>query len=280
MGLTGKKLIDLRRIRDEGDWKGLVALVFVFLTLTLIFYRLPVGIDWRNAYRAARDLRHYDRVDFIGIPFSLLLVPHIWLPLRLANAVNLMLNFSIPMVLMYKYRVGIIGILAVYLCPPFFVQMTTNNIEWLPLVGFLLPPVVGTALIAVKPQALGGVVLIWIKRRGLKVLVLLPIVALVTVAVWGLTPLRVIQQAKTNEMVWNYAPWPVLIPVGLWLLWTAWREDDEFLAAGATPMLVPYIAGYTLPVTITVVACKYPKLAAGITVLLWWMVVVENRRYG
>jgi len=264
----------------QHNWLQTVAIIgLLFGLLTALFYNFPIGIDWKNAHHAAHDLRHYDRHAFIGIPLSLVFIPHVLLPIQLGNAINLALNVSVPMLVLYRYRAGLWAIGAVYLCPPFYVTLTTNNIEWLPLIGFLVPPMFGVALVALKPQALSGVLIVWIKRHGVKIIVPLLMIGVVILMVWGLTPLHVMRRAET-DVTWNFAPWPFLIPVGIFLLWKAWREDDEFIAAAATPLLVPYIAGYTLPVTICVLACKYPKLAFAITVGLWWLLVVETRRYG
>lgn len=264
-------------------WVAAALMTAVFAFLVVIAYNLPVPVDevdYRNAWLVAHDILNYDRYDYIGMPLSVLLVPHIWLDYELGYAINMALNFALPMVVFWRYKVGIIGILAVYLSYPFLQITWTNNIEWLSLVAFLLPPTVGTAVLALKPQAIGGVVVIWFKRHGWHMLILLPVLATIVLLLWGFKPIEVMRRADVLHKAHNHAPWPFLIPVGMWLLWKAWREDDEFLAAAATPLLVPYIAGYSLMVTLTVLACKYPKTAAMITVFIWWTVVIEQRRYG
>ena len=216
----------------------------------------------------------------LATPFSLLLVPHVWLGLKVGNTINLALNFLIPMLVLYKYRVGIVGILAVYLCPTTVVLVAVNNIDWVPLLGLLLPPWLGTIFVCAKPQGIGGVVLIWIKRYRWRVMLSVMFVGVVTLAIWGVKPIEVAMQADVGNRDWNFAPFPLLVWLGVWMLWKAWREDDMVMAGAATPLLVPYIGGYSMIMPLTLLATKYPRVAAGITIMMWWFFVVATRRWG
>ena len=68
-----------------------VALAFTFLVI--VVYQLPVAVDntdWRNSYIVARDIWHYDRYDFIGIPLILFLIQRYSLFLATQPHLNLL----------------------------------------------------------------------------------------------------------------------------------------------------------------------------------------------
>ena len=79
------------------------------------------------------------------------------------------------------------------------------------------------------------------------------------------------------DAVVNIAPFPLMIPLGLYLLWRAWKEDDEVLAASATPFLVPYMTFYAASANMVLIASRYQKIAWFIWLGMWAIVGVAVR---
>jgi hypothetical protein len=252
----------------------IVGLLLVFLTK---FY--PVGVDWQWSYAPLSDQwrRPYAIETFTNPPWVIALVPHAWLPLQWGNAINLCLNILLVVLVVRRFGGGWPLMLLVFTSPPFLDLVRTNNVDWIPMLALLLPPPWGLPLLAIKPQAVGGVALIWWKRSENKIRLLLPLVVIVVLSliVWGLWPTQI---KSVQNSIWNFAPWPFAIPLGLYMLFRAYRRDDEFLAAAATPFLVPYIAPYSLVTLLAFSGSKYRREAFFVYVGFWIYFIVETRR--
>jgi hypothetical protein len=145
------------------------------------------------------------------------------------------------------------------------------------MLALLVPTRWGLPILVAKPQALGGVSAIWWKRSTNKIRLLFPliIVVLLSFLIWGMWPLQI---KPVQESVWNFSPWPFLIPLGLYMLYRAYRSNDAFLAAAATPFLVPYIAPYSIAGLVAFAGSKYRREALFVYVAFWVYVIVENGR--
>ncbi|NDJ84493.1 MAG: hypothetical protein GYB66_01275 [Chloroflexi bacterium] len=263
-------------------------LAFAILTITAIvmiaMFRLvyPVGVDWAETYYPA--MRHlgapYAHSDLAGLPWILFFVPHALLPLQWGNALNIFLNISVPLLYIRVNQGGWFAILIVFTSSLFFDLARTNNVDWIPLVAFLLPPIWGLPLLLAKPQAVGGAALIWWKRQRFSVRMLAPMVVIIVAAIviWGTQPIDGIRDVNPGNTAWNFAPWPFFIPLGLYLLYRGFKDDDEVLAAAATPFMVPYLAPYSLVALLTVIACKYRREALYIHLAFWMHFIVYSRR--
>ena len=138
---------------------------------------------------------------------------------------------------------------------PFLSLLINGNVDWLPMLAFLLPAQWGIAILLSKPQAGLMAGLVWFKRARRKDLFLVPAIGLflASILVWGWWVPRMVEQSlrvggKTMVGFWNIAPFPWLIPIGVWLLYQAWKREDELIAVAATLCLVPYFAIYSLTV--------------------------------
>jgi hypothetical protein len=258
----------------------LVALLVAGLIVALSRY-YPVGVDWRLTYAAAsghwRD--PYSVPSFTNPPWIMALLPHAWLPVQWGNAVNLVLNITLVLAVIARFRGGWPLMALVFTSPPFLDLVRTNNVDWIPLLALLLPAPWGLPLLALKPQALGGVALIWWKRSRSRLRLLAPLAAVVLLSflVWGFWPGRLWSPQNT---VWNFAPWPFGLPLGAYMLYRAYRSDDAFLAAAASPFLVPYIAPYSVAGLLAFAGSKYRREAFIVYVAFWIYFVVETRRIG
>lgn len=255
---------------------GIIPLAGIFiLMLCLHFY--PTGIDWEGTFSR---LDEYWRDPFLlgsfmNPPWIIALLPHAILPLRWGNAVNLILNITMILLVIRKYGGNWKSILLVFSSPFVLDLARTNNIDWIPMLATLLPPAYGLPLLAIKPQAIGGIALIWFKKARWRLLIPLGVVCLLSFLVWGPWIFR--YHAGT-AMPWNFAPFPYFVPLGIYLLVRAWKSDDEILAAAATPFLVPYFAPYSLTSLLALLVSRKPKAGFYLWCAAWFYCIIETRR--
>lgn len=277
------------------QWWTLVKFGLLLVALAGVLYILsetyPVGVDWQYTFG---DLwAHWDDPyevhGLLNPAWVMLYFPHSLLPLRIGNAVNLLLNVSVPGAVIYKYwgkdgpRVVIPLWVMLYTFPPFLDLVRANNIEWVPLLALLLPDSWLIATLAVKPQSIGGTALIRWKTRGFDWRLLIPTITLLIVSIilWGLWFTRLDWHAAEGAWtVANFSPFPYFVPLGLWMLWKAWQTDNEVLAGTATPLLVPYFAGYGIFPVLVLISTKYKREAFYLWVGLWLYFVIEAKRAG
>jgi hypothetical protein len=262
------------------------ALILVFfsgiLSLALLYWVMPIGVDWEYTFSRLPDIWKdpYQLWLFTNPPWVMALLPHAWMPLRLGNAVNFLLNIVFVAAAVRWAGGGRMALLLAFTSPVFFDLARTNNVDWIPLLGLLLGPALGLPLLAVKPQALGGAAVVWvadaIRRREWRTF--LPLAAVVAISfVWGFWPARL---NLPRDVMWNFAPWPCGLPLGGWLLYRAVKQNDLPLGAAATPFLVPYIAPYSAAGLFAIAAARWPRIAQVIWVALWMYLIVSVRRGG
>jgi hypothetical protein len=134
-----------------------VLLLVVFLALLQLMY--PIGMDWRDTFSKVDELWRAPHVlgGFTSPPRLVALLPHAWLPTNWGNTDNFTLNVLMILAVIRRFKGGWPALLLVFTSPPFFDLARTNNIDWIPLLSVLLPPMWGLPLLAVKPQAIGGI---------------------------------------------------------------------------------------------------------------------------
>lgn len=254
--------------------------------LGLLIYFLqayyPPAVDWEYSFSPLSEHWRDPFVipSFTNPPWVIAFLPHAWLPLKLGNAINLFLNIAVILAVIRRFGGGWKLMLLVFTSPNFFDLARTNNVDWIPMLALLIPNSFGLPLLVIKPQALGGVALIWWKRNKFSWKMLLPLTVVLAASflMWGAWPLRT--GLPENVAWWNFAPWPLGILLGLYMLWRAYQENDEILAAAATPFLVPYIAPYSITALLAMAGGRYKKEVFFAYISFWIYVVVESRRIG
>jgi len=260
---------------------GILFLAFVVIVVGLRFF-YPIGVDWQYTF-SELPLRLDDPFQvangsFTNPPWVIALLPHAFLPLTWGNAVNFALTIMVLGILIWKYKGGWQALVMTFTSPVMLDLARTNNVDWIPALAFLIPPMWGLPLLAVKPQTLGAAALIWWKKEKFNPLMVVPLVVVIVLSfiIWGFWPARVgLLELAPN---WNFAPFPFMIPLGMYMLWKAWQAEDEILAAAATPFLVPYFAPYSITPLLALVACKYRKIAFVVYIAWWVFLIVDYRR--
>ncbi len=222
------------------------------LALFALGLALPAGIDWRLVFRpAARAMltggSPYAVPGFYNPPWALLpLLPLALLPDPLDHAVGFALGAAVFAFVVYRLRGTPIAAGLVLLSPSALQCLYNGNIDWMALLGFVLPPRWGLFLLAVKPQIGAALALYWLVeawREGrLRAVwrLLWPVAAAAALAllIFGFWPAA---WRETGAMRWNASLWPASLPIGLWMLAAALRRREVRLAMAATPFLSPYV---------------------------------------
>jgi len=256
-------------------WQSAALLALLGAVVTLLAFFYPTGVDWEYTF-SQLTLRHpYQVSSYLNPPFAVAFLPHRLLPMAWGNAVNMALNVGVLLLAVHQLEGGWLALALVFSSPVFFDLARTNNIDWLPLLGLLAGERWGILLLVSKPQSLGAAALIW-ARRDWRVLLVPAVAFAASFLLWGYWPGRV--QFDPVHTVFNFAPFPVGVPYGVYLLWRAWRSDDPYLAAVSTPLLMPYIAPYSITGVLVVLSSRYRTAALWFYLVIWAFVVIEVRR--
>lgn len=268
-----------------------LALLLVALILTVSITAgafLPPGVDWSKTFRpAALALMqgHSPYTDpsvaspFAGPPWALLPLASIaFLPEELGRGFFFALSLAGFATAALRLRARPLA-LAAFLCsPPVLHCLLNANIDWMPLLGFTLPPVWGLFLVMVKPQMGFAVAIYWLVESlrkggvGLALRTFAPAGAayLLSFALFGFWPA---QMASVSGMStgWNASLWPASIPIGLVLLTLAISRRNPQPALAASPLLSPYVLLHSWAgVILAVIRDNRAALAAG---LFFWLLV-------
>ncbi len=244
---------------------------------------LPPGIDWHETfYPATRHVLHggspYAIPGFRYPPWAIL--PIVWLglfPERLARALYLILSVMGLGYALQRLGASIKTTLAFLLSPPVFHLLLHGNIDWLALVGLVLPPPVGAFFVSTKPQIGGMVLFYWAweawqreKWKGIgKTFAPLALAFLGSLGIWGLWPLRF---REPLNFWWNASLWPLSLPMGFLLLFKAFQHRKPAWAFAASPFLSPYVLFHSWMGAL--VALWEDEKAMWIATLGLWLVVL------
>jgi len=234
---------------------GVAVLLSAILILIVLAYAyLPDGIDWRDTYRPAAlkllaGQSPYDVLIFFAAPWGLIpLAPFALLPVRFGRVALFVVGMATFAFTAYRLGGRKITLIAFFLSPPVLHGLLNGNIEWLPLLGFILPPRVGLLFVSVKPQIGIGVAAFWLfqswraggAKESLRVFAPLIVSLAVSFVLFGLWPLR-FQETLALTRGYNASLWPMSLPIGAVLLVKSLRRNDIKPAMAASPFLSPYV---------------------------------------
>ena len=270
--------------RRSGLLLALLAVVLVSVTAAASIW-LPPGIDWHDTFRpAARNLLSLQNpysVEGFYYPVWCLfpLLPIAWLPESIGRAIHVLMSLAGFGYVAYRLGAQPLALAAFLVSPPVLHCLLNANIDWMPLLGVVLPPQAGLFLLVIKPQVGFVVGLFWLVeawRKGrwrevLRVFWPATLALLATFAIFGLWPLRF---AHTLSFWWNASLWPESIPVGVALLVAALRRRRMEYALAASPCLSPYVLFHSwCGALVALVASQAEFLAA--VAGLWALVIIR-----
>lgn len=260
-----------------------------FVLLTAILARaLPptTGIDWYHSYRPAvwnvLNLKSPYTVDFQNPPWTLLfLLPFALLPPEVGRAAMLLVGFSgfAYFALAKGARPVVLGLFLI--SPPVLHSLINSGIDWLVLLGLLMPPQIGLFFVVIKPQIGVAVVIFWLVeawrkggwREAVRVFWPVTLLTLISFVIFGLWPLQMAVVNLDESVWWNATFWPASIPVGLALLVAAIRTRKIEFAMGASPCLSPYVLLHSWVGAFAALLRRSPEfIAAWIGLWIWVLI--------
>jgi len=266
----------------------LAGLLIVFVILGSLY--LPVGVDWHLTFRpAALATLHGQSLykasplaPYAGAPWGVwMVVPLSLLPENIGRAILFLVSMAGFAFAAQRLGAKPLTLLAFLLSPPVIHCLLNANQDWMPLVGFVLPPQLGLFFILVKPQMGSVVALYWLieawRNNGWKEVlrVFSPVslalgLSFLLYGLWPLNAMQIFQDSRT----WNASLWPASIPVGLGLLWASLRKREIRYAMAASPCLSPYVLFHSWAgALVTLVTLPGEMLAA--VVGLWILVIIQ-----
>lgn len=267
-------------------WGALVVASVALLVLGSLY--LPQGIDWTLTFRPGALAMLRGESPYAAIPIysappwtTLVLIPLAVLPEAVGRA--LLLAASLAALAYAAWRLGASPLaLAVFvLSPPVLHCLLNANLDFVVVLGFVLPPPVGLFFIATKPQVGSVVGLFWCVeawRKGgwrglLRVAGPVAVAYLISFALYGFWPSHYLSIARTSE-TWNASLWPLGIPIGLALTVQALRTRLVRWAMPASVCLSPYVLFHSYSAALVALVRQVPLLIAAV-VGLWIAVVVR-----
>jgi hypothetical protein len=211
--------------------------------------------DWNKSYRPAALLllagrSPYEVPLFYNPPWTLLAVlPFALLPPAAGRAAFLVVSLVAYGYAGVRFGARPRGLLLLLLSPPVLFNLYFSNVEWLVLLGVLLPPAVGLIFVTIKPQVGMLVAVVWIvgawRRGGWRAVARcgapFAVLLALSLLVYGWWPLTA---ARLTTASHNFSFWPWSLPVGLYLAWRALRDPQDRIekALAGAPLLSPYVA--------------------------------------
>ena len=262
---------------------GLIAIIAMAAVIILASNYLPRGIDWSETFRPAglavlRGKSPYSIDGFLYAPWAILpIIPFAWLPEAIGRTAFLFTSLFAFGYVAYKLGASTLSLAFFLVSPPILHCLLNANIDWLPLLGFVLPPQIGLFFVIIKPQIGIGVVLYWLfdtmRRGGLRetVRVFMPvsIALLASFALFGFWPTRF---SAPITYWWNASLWPASLPVGLVLITASIRRSKIEFAMAASPCLSPYVLLHSWSGALVALAKLTPEMVVAVIGL--WIVVI------
>jgi hypothetical protein len=238
--------------RREITLPVILAIVSVLVILGAYFF-LPIGADYHAAFRPAalaiaRGENPYEVTLFYNPPWTLLpLLPIALLPEKLGNAILFMACLVAYTYLPRKLNASLAVTLIFLISPPVLYDLWSININWLVMLGYLMPPQIGLFFVLMKPQVGGLMALFWLveawREGGLRQVfkTFAPVTVMIVISLL-IFPGWFLKSPGLVDISWNVSLWPLSIPIGLLLISLALRLRKARYAYMASPFLSPYVA--------------------------------------
>ena len=250
----------------------IIFLIILSSTVLIIMFNtipdLSLGIDWLNTYRPAalamvQGKSPYNVEIYYAAPWAVIpLIPFALLPEQVGNAGVFLLGL-----LAFSYTAYKLGatpaVMIIFLLSASVVGcLTWGNIEWMPLLGLVLPAPIGLIFAITKPQVGIGIVIYWfvhiLQTRGMhqviKTFLPVTLVSILSFWIYGFWPLR-FQQTLTlsanSYLQYNTSLWPQGFFIGIWLLYKSIQKNQPRMAMAASPFLSPYALQFTWVAVLT-----------------------------
>lgn len=254
------------------------------LLFTIFYFYHSYAVDLEQSFLPATKLllsgKSPYNAPFYNPPWALLpVIPFTLLPLKVARAAFATVTLLIYFYIARKLGASIVAAVAFVISPPVIISVIYGSLDWLVLLGLILPPSLGVLLLITKPQVGVGAVLYrlvkakhWHKRWD----ILLPtiILTLLSLLIYGLWPLNTMHAETDSTTVgFNTTAWWT-VPIGVYLLARGIRDEDISLAIAASPFFSPHVTIYSWCV-LFLPLLKDTKLTIIASSLFWFLTLLK-----
>lgn len=266
---------------------GLIALlIFILLVFTALAANfIPAGIDWSETFRPVglaviNGQSPYEVEGYRVTPWAVLSVlPLAWLPENVGRAIFLVVSLLGFAYVPYRLGAKPVTLGAYLISPPVLHCLLNANIDWLPILGFVMPPQIGLFFVIIKPQIGIGIALYWLVdlllhkgwRETLRTFTPVTIALMISFAIFGLWPMRF---GEPIGYWWNASLWPASIPVGVVLVVAAIRQRRAEYAMAASPCLSPYVLLHSWSGALVALSRAQVEMVAAV-IGLWIFVILR-----
>jgi hypothetical protein len=268
--------------------RGLLVGIAVCTAVAVSFLLAPIvpaAVDWHITFRPATltllsGHSPYDRVYFVHAPWTLLLLtPLALLPEPVGRVMLILCGLVSFAFVAYRLRARLLAIVFLLISPVVMHVLLNGNMDWLAVLGFVMPPQFGLFFISIKPQIGIAVAPFWLIeawRQGgwrlvLKTFAPFTAVLALSFLIFGYWPAH---SFSVIGVFYNASLWPMSIPVGLALLVAAIRKRKIEYAMAASPCLSPYLLFYSWGGVLLSIIASVPETIAAV-VGLWILVAIR-----
>lgn len=222
----------------------------------------------------------YEGPKYTYVPWGAVIVaPVALLPLEWSILTQMTLYFVLLTLLIFRFGGGWRIVLLVMTSAMAYDTSLEISLDWIVVIGLLVPPVLSGPFLLVKPQVASGA---WFGFRWREILwggvVALVVIALALV-IWPNWPEGMLTAVMNNTLgEWggrvnialsSVLPLPFTWAVGLVLAWMSFRRKDIVLGVLAWQFFVPYTTFYSSLPVFALLAIRLPWVALAISIATW-----------
>jgi hypothetical protein len=260
-------------------WLICIVIILIILAAGLHYKILNVGTDWIMNYRPAilafiSGSSPYKGFHVFSPPWTFIpFIPLALLPGKAGSTIFFFIALTGYAVILRKLKVNIITTIIFFFSQPILQDLGQCNINWLVMLGYIMPPQIGLFFVLIKPQVGDAVALYWLidawRKGGLKLVIktFLPITIAFAIS-FLLYGFWFIGSTELISTEWNLSMFPFSIAIGLVLITHSLQQREVRFSYMASPFLSPYVAIYSYgTVLLGLVTSTWSTLAA--TVGIW-----------
>ena len=276
---------------------GVIAFVFALfwwgVGLWLRQTDLPFYIwgdqGWIFLKRTADVFHPYKTAGFFNVPWArVILLPFMTLPfdwgvfaqmaiyfIGLSAVVD---KFSNEHASLFRKRITLL----IALASPFALDTAIElNIDWMVVIGLLVPPAYSGPFLLIKPQAVIGYIASFAWMTLVRWIIVVLVVVLISLLIWGAWFMDLIASAQFYPLgvAVNVAPMSIISPIlsiligSILLVIAFWRKSPTAGIWGGI-FFMPYVASYSILLPFTLLVIRFPRVMAIFTVALWIAVAI------
>ncbi len=222
----------------------------------------------------------YEVTRFVNVPWTaLFLAPFSLPPFEFAVLMQVILYFCLLATVVFKFGGNLWTVLVVFLSPLAFDATMELNVDWVVVIGLLVPREWSGVFFLVKPQVLFGSWFGFEWREIVRAVLILLVVLVISFAVLPGWPQAMADNVMSNTLgdVGNRVNiamskgLPIVFSYGIGVVLAVWafRRKDVFLGVVAWQFLVPYMTFYGLLPVFALIAVRRPRIAVLISLVFW-----------